>query len=195
MNSETKPPRIDDPDGRRRFVPHGVPGLVSVEISDTQSHLAIDPEELARQVRATLASEGVARASISLAVVDDATIRAINLRHLDHDWPTVVISFVLSDADDPELSGELVVSAETAATTARQAGVPPRDELALYMVHGLLHLCGYDDEADEARGLMRRREGEILAELGLTNTFTAAGLPEDADGVGRGEREAARWPV
>jgi probable rRNA maturation factor len=151
------------------------PGDLAVEISDTQTHLAVDHEALAQLVRATLASEGVDRASISVAMVDDATIHTINRRHLDHDWPTDVISFGLSDPDDDALIGELVVSAEMAATTARTAGVPAWDELALYLVHGLLHLCGHDDSTPDARRAMRQREGEVLAASGLSNTFSATG--------------------
>lgn len=163
-------------------------GPITVEVSDTQSHLKVDPDAVARLVRETLAAEGVTRAAVSVALVDDPTIHTINRRHLDHDWPTDVITFPLSGPDDPELAGELVVSAEMAATTAEQAGVGAWDELALYVVHGLLHLCGYDDTTASDRDAMRRREGEILARLGLTNTFPAAG----AEGGGR---ERARWTV
>ena len=61
-----------------------------------------------------------------------------------------MISFVLSGPEDPELAGELVISAEMALATAREIGADPLAELSLYTVHGLLHLCGYDDltEAD-----------------------------------------------
>ncbi len=145
-----------------------------VEISDTQSHLKIDNKALTRLVCSTLAAEGIPRASVSIAIVDDATIHQLNRRHLGHDWPTDVITFPLSDPDDSTLSGELVVSAEMAVDTAKQADVPPWDELALYVVHGLLHLCGYDDAADDDRAAMRRREAEILAIAGLSNTFAAA---------------------
>ena len=101
------------------------------------------PSGSRRLVREVLIGRG--SRPISIALVDDATIHAVNRRHLAHDWPTDVISFRLSEVDDDELAGELVVSAEMAATTARQAGVGAWDELALYVVHGLLHLCGYDD--------------------------------------------------
>jgi probable rRNA maturation factor len=173
-------------------------GGIDVEVSDTQAHLKVDPEAIGRLIRGALEAEGVARASISVALVDDATIRAVNRRHLGHDWPTDVISFGLSGPGDPELSGELVVSAETAVAAAGQAGVSASDEMALYLVHGLLHLCGYDDSTAADRDAIRRREGEILARLGLSNTFHAAaeagpfGAGCGAEGGGR-ERE--RWTV
>jgi probable rRNA maturation factor len=163
------------------------PDAIAVEISDTQSCLRVDPEALSSLVRGALAAEGVRAASVSVALVDDAAIREINRRHLGHDWATDVISFPLSEPGEPEMSGELVVSAEMAQSVAARAGVDAWDELALYVVHGLLHLSGYDDTAAEDRDAMRRREGEILASLGLSNTFPAAG---DA---GTGGRERARW--
>ncbi len=115
----------------------------------------------------------------------------LNRRHLDHDWPTDVISFVLSDPDDLALSAELVVSVEMAVATARQAEVPPWDELALYLVHGSLHLCGHDDQDAVDREVMRRREGEILEQFGLVNTFSLA-FPHETEA---GERERARWTL
>lgn len=138
-----------------------------VEISDTQDHLRVDPAALADLVRATLALEGVAEASISLALVDDATIHAINRRHLDHDWPTDVITFPLSAPEDAELAGELVVSAETARAVAARTGADPAAELALYVVHGLLHLRGHDDHGPAQTAAMRRREAEVLRVVSL----------------------------
>jgi probable rRNA maturation factor len=164
---------------------------IEVEISDTQSHLVVDREFLDGLVRRVLAGQGVGRASISIALVDDATIRAINRRHLAHDWPTDVISFGLSDPEDPTLAGELVVSAEMAASTALEVGADPRNELALYVVHGLLHLCGLDDQSPEDAERMRRNEGEILAAEGLINTFPLVGLATLAEAEGR---ESVRWP-
>ena len=113
----------------------------------------------------------------------------MNRRHLGHDWPTDVIAFGLSDPGEPILSGEVVLSAEMAAATARAAGTDPEAELALYLVHGLLHLCGYDDHSAEDVAAIRRREGEILASAGLINTFPMVG-PTGPDGAGR---ESARW--
>ena len=156
---------------------------VHVEISDTQSHLKIDKQALTRLICSTLSAEGIPRASISIAIVDDATIHQLNRRHLGHDWATDVITFPLSDPGDPMLSGELVVSAEMAAITANEAEVHPWDELALYVVHGLLHLCGYDDVADDDRDAMRQREAEILVIAGLSNTFPAVNGIASADSI------------
>lgn len=168
----------------------GPEGSRSVEISDTQPHLPIERDALTALVRRVLALEGIAHYALSIALVDNAAIHALNRRHMGHDWPTDVITFPLSDPDEPLFAGELVVSGEMAAATAREAGVDPWCELALYVVHGLLHLCGYDDLSQEDADAMRRREGEVLAELGLTNTFPLPGLAA----TGHAGRESAPWP-
>jgi probable rRNA maturation factor len=137
---------------------------IEVEISNTQSHLRLEPGGLDRLVRLVLAAQGHSRASLSIAVVDNATIHTINQVHLGHDWPTDVITFPLADPEETVLTGELVVSAEMACTAARELGVEPADELALYVVHGLLHLCGFDDHDDSERRRMRQREHELLSQ-------------------------------
>ena len=81
------------------------PPPIEVAISNTQRHLEIDPEALARLVRHALLAEGVAAASISLALVDNATIHRLNRRYLGHDWPTDVISFRLSEVGEVPLVG------------------------------------------------------------------------------------------
>ncbi len=129
--------------------------------------------------RRVLEAEGVHEASVSLAIVDNATIHALNRKHLGHDWPTDVITFGLSDPDEDEpLSAEIVLSAEMADQTAREAGVEPRDELALYLVHGLLHLCGQDDLDEVSAAEMRRKEAEHLGREGIMNTFSRVGPSE-----------------
>lgn len=165
---------------------------IRVEISDTQRHLAVDPDWVARVVRATLASEGVARAVITVALTDDASIRDINRRHLSHDWATDVISFPLSEPADDELVGDLVISAEMAVNSATEFGSTPGRELALYLVHGLLHFCGYDDHADDDVVIIRARETAVLASLGLDGTTLGADPgPASTDHSGR---EGVRWP-
>ncbi|AGA30877.1 rRNA maturation RNase YbeY [Singulisphaera acidiphila] len=167
------------------------PSRFEITISNTQGHLKIDPETLRGLAGRVLLGEGVNQAEISIALVDDRAIHALNDRHLGHNWPTDVITFPLSEPGELPLVGELVVSAEMATVTARQAGTDPGAELALYLVHGLLHLCGYDDQTPEDRTRIRRREDEILTSEGLTNTFPLVGPAEVSDM----ERESVRWAV
>ena len=149
-------------------------------------------------IRRVLQEEQISTAKISVAIVSDAEIHRVNREFLGHDYPTDVISFLLNeplganarinfdlhDADEPDvlhppgddvdlcdfLNGELIVSFETAIREANAHGWSPRAELLLYVVHGLLHLCGYDDLTDETRPLMRSRERELLGFWGLCPT-------------------------
>ncbi len=102
----------------------------------------------------------------SIAVVDDPTIHRLNHKHLDHDWPTDVISFVF-DNDAGNVDGEIIASLDTAARMALQAGWPTADELLLYVIHGLLHLAGLNDITPEDRTVMRNAEHDCLVALAV----------------------------
>lgn len=146
-----------------------------VEIADRQSLIEIDQLFLEEAVKNILREEQIGSAVISIALVDDVQIRTINADYLGHDFPTDVISFTLNDhAEIPgeqlHLEGELVISVETALRESVHHQWTANNELLLYVVHGLLHLCGYDDLTDEARPRMRRRERELLAKWELIPT-------------------------
>jgi probable rRNA maturation factor len=160
------------------------PGAIVVEITDTQSFIPVVHDDLVALAARVLRGEGVSRASISIALVDDAAIHRVNRAHLDHDCPTDVISFLLSEPDEAELAGELVVSTQTALAIAVQLDVPPWAELVLYVVHGLLHLCGYDDRSDEDARIMRAREKMALERENLAAAL-AGSEPQFASLEGR----------
>lgn len=151
--------------------------VFEVDVLDSQTFVPIDRKAVAMLVERVLRGEGVESASISLAFVDDPTIHRVNREHLDHDEPTDVVTFALSDEGDDELSGELVISTETAARQAAELGVEPWHETALYIVHGLLHLCGCDDLDPDSAAEMRVREESALARVGLPNPFPAGRRP------------------
>jgi probable rRNA maturation factor len=138
-----------------------------IAIATPQDAVAVDRKRVREIVRAVLDGEGVADAEISLAFVDNPTIHTLNKRYLDHDEPTDVLSFPLSEPGAKRLAGELVIGAEVALAQARERGHDVQQELALYVIHGLLHLCGYDDKSDETAREMRGRERHYLRELGL----------------------------
>jgi probable rRNA maturation factor len=112
-------------------------------------------------VRAALRYGGAEQMPVSLLLTDDREIAQIHGRFLGDPTPTDVISFLLDGA------AEVVVSVETAARCAGERGHALRAELALYVVHGLLHQCGFDDVQARARARMRRAEREVLAALGI----------------------------
>ena len=88
----------------------------------------------------------------------------LNREHLNHDYPTDVLSFVL-ERSESSLDGEVIVSADTAIARAAEFHLPPEDELLLYVIHGTLHLVGYDDKEASNRALMREQESRYLAKF------------------------------
>jgi probable rRNA maturation factor len=138
---------------------------IEIEVSDTQAHMQVNHADVIQLVRQVLLAENRASASISIALVDNDTIHRLNRLHLGHDWPTDVITFPLSGPGEPALSGELVVSTQMAVATAQEVGSEPARELALYLVHGLLHLCGYDDSSEADSAAMEQRQTHLLESL------------------------------
>jgi probable rRNA maturation factor len=134
---------------------------IAVEIVDNQDMIPLDRCWCSELARFTLQAESVPAADVSVAFVDNATIRRLNKRFLAHDYPTDVITFPLS-ADGEPLGGEVVISVEYAVGQAARYANPVELEIGLYLVHGLLHLCGYDDAAPDDAARMRRRQEELL---------------------------------
>lgn len=126
----------------------------------------VDARQLTDAVRGVLEQAGCRQAEISLAVLDDAAMHALNRQHLQHDYPTDVLSFVLEHTGQ-RLVGEILVSADQAAATAPDYGWAAECELLLYVIHGALHLVGHDDHDPLQREAMRRAEAEHLARFGL----------------------------
>ena len=133
-------------------------------------HWDVDPvlltdEEIASAVDAALAFGGRSGIDVSVVLVDDPTLADMHGRYLADPTPTDVISFDLGEEGGGP-AGELYVSVERAALVARERGAPPERELALYVVHGTLHLCGYDDHEPEDIARMRAAEAQVLSALG-----------------------------
>lgn len=144
--------------------------MVKVAINNQQASYRVDRAQLKEGVRRVLAGEGVDAAVISLAVVDDATMHALNRQYLQHDYPTDVLSFLLEE-DDERIEGEIIISADYAAREAEHFGWQVQDEMLLYVIHGTLHLAGYDDLEPELKTEMRAKEREYLKLFGLSPKY------------------------
>lgn len=127
--------------------------------------------------RKILSVSGCPDAQLSVLIVNDRQIQEINRAYLQRDKPTNVISFPMQEGDGagvhPDLLGDVVISAETARRDAAEAGRSFESELYFLLLHGILHLLGYDHErgsqADADR--MEAREREIFALLSEAYTF------------------------
>jgi probable rRNA maturation factor len=128
-----------------------------IHLTNEQDKVRI-PAAKVRRIAAAI----LKKRSVSIAFVTDAAIRKINRRFLNHDFATDVLSFPLGptkgEGSGGDLFGELVISAEYAFSEAAKRKIPVEEELLRYVVHGLLHLLGYDDHAPAARARMWKRQ-------------------------------------
>lgn len=138
----------------------------TVEVVDKQSALDIDEARLIESVHAILADSEFQSAEISVAVVSDAEMHEMNNQYLAHDYPTDVLSFPL-EKTDRFLAGEIIVSSETAQKESIEHGLNDLDELLLYVVHGALHLVGYNDKDPVDRRIMREKETVYMTKFGV----------------------------
>ena len=144
------------------------PSEILVDVADRQRLLRIDAAWLGRVVRRALAREGVERAEICILLVNDRRMAGLHERWLGLPGPTDVITFDLAAGEPgPGLRGDIAVSTETARRVARELGWQTRYEVAYCVVHGLLHLAGYDDGRPADRRAMRARERTLMAAAGL----------------------------
>ena len=96
----------------------------------------------------------------------DREIHALNRQYRGKDKPTDVLSFPLADTLQPALLGDVIISLETAARQAQRRGHSLREELQTLLIHGILHLLGYDHEISRSEAMrMHRKEREVKAVL------------------------------
>ena len=157
-----------------------------VYAADEQADVPVDVERWGNLARAVLDAEGVtADAEVSLLFVDEAAIAALNERFLANEGPTDVLAFPIEDegalsgrspdtggtgpatikrgTDQLLLLGDVVVCPAVAARNAVEHEVPLEDELALLVVHGILHLLGMDHVLTHEAERMEERERQLLA--------------------------------
>ena len=135
---------------------HTSPTAPAVLISDRQS-AQVDVDALASLARRTLLAEGLREVELSLSFVDEAEMEDLHVRYLDEPGPTDVLSFPLDGEDERGLRvlGDVVIAPSVAA---RNNPDDPGGELRLLVVHGVLHLLGYDHEEDAEKATMWARQ-------------------------------------
>jgi probable rRNA maturation factor len=147
--------------------------MAKIEITDLQDYVRLDRKQVLQVIRRVIKEEGRSAKSLSIVLTDNRHMRDLNREYLGHDTLTDVISFPLEDLDWPGgsancgLNGEIIASAELAAQQAQATNTDPRGELMLYIVHGLLHLMGYDDRNPDVARRMHAREDALLEEFGF----------------------------
>jgi probable rRNA maturation factor len=152
---------------------------VSVHV-EPGSRGRIEPRELRRVARVVMAAEGVApEVGLEVALAGPERVRELNRLYRGRDEPTDVLSFAAREVEvgfveppgEGASLGEVVVCAPVAERQALESGRPPAGEIAHLLVHGLLHMLGYDHEDPGEAERMKRREDEILTDLGYAGDY------------------------
>ena len=156
---------------------------IRVSINNQQDFVEVDQQRVINAIQLVLTGHAITSADVSVGIVDDPRMHVLNRVHLGHDNPTDVLSFVY-EATSNTIDGELIVSAETARRAGAEHGLATPDELLLYIVHGTLHLLGYDDQTNESQCEMRAGESHFLKQLGIN-------LPERNYGGEKGQEIAS----
>ncbi|OPY15295.1 MAG: Endoribonuclease YbeY [Syntrophus sp. PtaU1.Bin005] len=141
---------------------------MAISIQNHQKKAKIDLRRLRRALKKLLLHVDCADSDISLLLTDDDEITGINERYLGRNYPTNVISFSFLEGEysgiNPGLLGDVVISVETALRDAEKGGIPLEDELDFLLIHGLLHILGYDHEHPDPDRTqeMQKKEQELF---------------------------------
>jgi len=143
--------------------------LINLDIDD-EVEPRVDAAALSAMLEQVLAADAVEDgATLALVLSDDVLLQELNLRHREVDAPTDVLSFPADEGEDlplpkgePRYLGDIVVSVEAVERQAADVGLTAQAELAHVVLHGLLHLLGYDHEEPEEEAVMKAREEAVL---------------------------------
>ncbi len=142
---------------------------MNILVTNRQNIAPIDVTLAGKSMAAILKSLEMEDHEISLLFVDDREITDINRHYLGRNHPTNVIAFSMNEGDfgtiNPLLLGDIVISVETALRDARAGDLPLEDEINYLMIHGVLHLLGYDHEQPHEAEEMEKKEKEIFFAL------------------------------
>ncbi|MBW2409575.1 MAG: rRNA maturation RNase YbeY [Deltaproteobacteria bacterium] len=143
---------------------------MEVQIDNRQGKHRISKKKIRQTARAILNALDFPDAELSILIVDDQQIARLNRQYLNREGPTNVIAFAMQEGPfseiAPDLLGDVVISIETAYRQAQDAGLRLPDYFDQLLIHGILHLLGYDHENDKSEALkMEQKSNEILESI------------------------------
>lgn len=142
---------------------------MAIYLSNRQKALPINSGKLRRRLVRLLKELDLGEADLSVSIIDDESIRQINQQYRGVDRPTNVLAFALEEGEPlvgaPRVLGDIVISAETIIREAGPLGYTEAGMFYFYLIHGLLHLIGYDHEMGEAEAARQEAETERLWHL------------------------------
>ena len=167
---------------RKRKMPTAITAV------NLQKRIPLKPQVILKAAKTILRHEGIKRAELSIVFVTDARIKSLNKKYLNQNNPTDVLAFNflrhsdpaavkrgknlkvrrsfaslrMTEVHAPQISGEIIISVDTAVKHAQIYHTTPHREILLYVVHGILHLLDYDDHRDADIRKMRRKEQILM---------------------------------
>ena len=142
---------------------------MEITIKNLQRRIPVNPHRVKRTVATILCHEGVSQTILSLAFVTDPKIQSLNQKFRKRCHPTDVLAFDLragkigASRKVKGIEGEIIISTETVFRNSKLYRTTPLQELNLCLIHGILHLLGYDDHGPREIRRMRRKEKELLS--------------------------------
>ena len=144
---------------------------MKVAIKNLQKRISINPKRIIKTVLKILSIEGIRKSGeITVCFVNDRRIKELNLKYLGKNNPTDVIAFDVAEPKRPDkIFADIVISTDRAIDNAGAFHTTPLFELYLYVIHGVLHILGYDDKTKKDKLLMRKKEAHLLKILNLSS--------------------------
>jgi rRNA maturation RNase YbeY len=139
--------------------------MIQFFFEDCEEQGFINEKELLKTTQ-VVDNEGFIKGDLSVVFCSDAYLLSVNKQYLNHDYYTDIITF--SYVDGSRISGDFFISIDRVSENAIKEGVSKQKELARVLIHGLLHLCGYNDKEAQEVLVMRSKESEYLSMIGFT---------------------------
>ena len=146
---------------------------MKIEVNNIQSDMEVVTAWVEATVLSTLAYKGVSTDEVTINLVSEETISGLHADFFQDPSPTDCITFPIDEAsregEAHHVLGEIFVCPKTAINYAKTHGHVPLEELQLYIIHGILHLLGFDDQTDVDSAEMRKQEAECLKFCSTSN--------------------------
>jgi len=147
---------------------------MKIQIENNQNKFKISKRYVRSTVKIILENLGCLDKEISISFYKDEDIQNLNKKYLNKDYPTNVLSFSLQEGEfgdiNPQILGDVVISVDTAQRDADKSGLTLQQEINFLIIHGILHLLGYDHEktTKEKMRKMQRKEKELFRLLNIS---------------------------
>jgi len=147
---------------------------MQILIENLQKKIPLNLLQIKKITKQILRYEGVKDSELSIVFVTSQRIRALNQKFLHRNHATDVLAFDMRDpgeAKDASLVGDIIISTDAAIQNAKTFKTSIEHELVLYVIHGILHILGYDDHTPKDVKKMRQREAGIIKKIGTGSIF------------------------